>query len=163
VNGCRLSMNGMRRTKHPSATAAHAAALVCVLVCVLLALGACTNTARFGGQPETAAAPPPPPPSAPEPAPTAPPPVDLAGKWRLSAAGGACTMTFTDEAGATDGKIAPAGGCPANFFMSRKWTYEQGALIVRDFKGQALTDLTFNSDHFEGKDADGGQIMLARP
>jgi hypothetical protein len=157
-------MNGMTRIKHRSATATHAAALVGVLVCALVALGACTNTARFGGQPETAAAPPPPPPpTAPGPAPAAPPPVDLAGKWKLSAAGGACLMTFTDETGATDGKIAPAGGCPGNFFMSRKWTYEHGALIVRDFKAQNLTELTFSGDYFEGKDADGGQITLARP
>ncbi len=72
-------------------------------------------------------------------------------------------MTFTDETGATDGKIAPAGGCPGNFFTSRKWTYEHGALIVRDFKAQNLTELTFSGDYFEGKDADGGQITLARP
>lgn len=140
------------------------AAKVVALVCVLAALGACTNTERFGGQPETAAASPPPPPTAktPEPAPPQPPPVDLAGKWKLSGDGGACLMTFTEEPGATDGKIAPGGRCPGNFFTSRKWAYEHGALIIRDFKGKALAELSFTNGHFEGTAASGA-MLLARP
>ncbi|MGC1777488.1 MAG: AprI/Inh family metalloprotease inhibitor [Xanthobacteraceae bacterium] len=136
---------------------------------VLLALtmlGACTNTARFGGQPETQAASPPETPVVDTPAPETaqPPPVDLAGKWKLSAAtGGACLMTLTANPGATEGKIAPAGGCPGNFFTSRKWTYENGALTIRDFKGQALVELSFADDHFEGKNSGGGAVTLARP
>jgi hypothetical protein len=135
---------------------------VAALVCVIGAVAACTNTARFGGQPEAAAPPPQPPAAAPPPAPAEAPPVDLAGKWKLSGASGACLMTLTDEPGATDGKIAPAGGCPDNFFTSRKWTYEHGALIIRDFKGQALAELSFADGHFEGQ-APGGAMTLARP
>lgn len=152
----------MTRISYPSASATKIAALLCALA----AVGACTNTARFGGAPETAgAAPPPtttPPATAPEPAPPQPPPLDLAGKWKLSA-GGTCLMTLTEEPGATDGKIAPAGGCPGNFFMSRKWTYEHGALIIRDFKGQALAELSFAGGQFEGKAPSGGALTLARP
>ena len=59
-------------------------------------------------------------------------------------------MTFTDKPGATDGKIAPAGGCPGNFFTSRKWTYEHGTLIVRDYKGQALMELDIRRRPFRG-------------
>jgi hypothetical protein len=141
------------------------ASQLAALCLALAALGACTNTARFGGGPETTAAPPPVTPpvaaAAPEPAPA--PPTDLAGKWRLSVAtGGACLMTFTANPGANDGKIAPAGGCPGNFFTSRKWTYESDTLTIRDFKGQALAQLSFADGHFEGKNSAGG-ITLARP
>ncbi len=140
------------------------------VVSVLLALAllsGCTNTARFGGEPATATPPletPPATATAPVPVPVQPPPTDLAGKWKLSvASGGACLMTLTANPGATDGKIAPAGGCPGNFFTSRKWTYESDTLTIRDFKGQALAALAFADGHFEGKNSDGGAITLARP
>jgi hypothetical protein len=132
----------------------------------LLLLDGCTNSSRFDGKPETAAVPPPETPDAATPAPqtATPPPVELAGKWKLSAAaGGGCLMTLTANPGATDGKIAPAGGCPGNFFTSRKWTYEKDTLTIRDFKGQALADLSFANDHFEGKNSGGDAITLARP
>jgi len=54
---------------------------------VMAALSACTSSGRFGGPaPEQVAASPPPPPAPPPPPPNTP--VDLAGKWKLSAAGG---------------------------------------------------------------------------
>jgi hypothetical protein len=144
------------------------AAQVAALLFTLAALGACTNTARFGGEPNTAAVPPPEtaPAAPPAPAPAAPqpPPIDLAGKWKLLVApGGGCLMTLTANPGATDGKIAPAGGCPGNFFTSRKWTYESDTLTIRDFKGQALAELSFADGHFEGKNSAGSAITLARP
>ncbi len=158
-----MSMSGMARISYSSTRAAKVVALMGALAL----LGACTNTARFGGQPETATSPPPTPPPAtapaPAPAPPQPPPVDLAGKWKFSAPGGACLMTLTHEPGATDGKVAPAGGCPGNFFTSRKWGFEHGALVIRDFKGQALAELSFAGGHFEGKSPGGGAITLARP
>ena len=89
-------------------------------------LAACTNSGRFGGATGNGGGAGDHrhllPPRRRRRQPTAP--VDLAGKWKLSGAGGACLMTLTDEPGSTDGKIAPAGGCPGNFFMSRKWSYE---------------------------------------
>ena len=134
----------------------------------LILLAGCTDSSRFGGEPETAAAPQSEPPPAAAPAAETEaaksPPVDLAGKWKLSAAaGGGCLVTLTANPGATEGKIAPAGGCPGNFFMSRKWTFATDRLTVRDFKGQALAELSFAKDHFEGKDAAGGAVRLARP
>ena len=45
------------------------------------------------------------------------PPVNLAGRWTLSSTGAAsCAMTFGAIEDATEGTIAPAGGCPFNFF-----------------------------------------------
>jgi hypothetical protein len=123
---------------------------------VLAALAACTAASRPEPPPSVAAAPPPPPPPS-------PPPVDLAGKWKLSAAaGGACVMTFGGAPGAGEGTIAPAGGCPGNFFTSRKWTFEHAALIIRDHKGEPLGQLSFAADHFEGQTANGGTLTLSR-
>jgi Protease inhibitor Inh len=125
-------------------------------VLVLLALGACATTPA--PEPPPVAAEPPPPPPAPS-----PPPVDLAGRWRLTAAaGGACFMTLGDTAGAAQGTIAPEGGCPGSFFTSRKWTFEQGNLIIRNHKGEQLAQLSFTGGHFEGKDNSGGSLSLSR-
>jgi Protease inhibitor Inh len=134
-----------------------AAAATC-LVLLLLALNGCTSTSRLGG-PDQAAAPPP---TTPPPPTMTPPPVDLAGKWRLSVAGGsACSMIFGGSTGASDGSIAPAGGCPGNFFTSRKWSYENDKLVIRNHKGEVLTQLSFANGHFEGQAA-AGPVTLAR-
>jgi hypothetical protein len=51
-------------------------------------------------------------------------PTNLAGKWTLAAPGaGSCVMNFGAQPDAIEGTIAPAGGCPYNFFTSRKWSY----------------------------------------
>ncbi len=60
------------------------------------------------------------------------------------------------------GTIAPEGGCPGNFFMSRRWTFERGALIIRDFKGRQLAQLTYTGGHFEGRDTTGGILTLSK-
>ena len=92
-----------------------------------------------------------------------PPPVDLAGRWRLAAAGGgACFMNFGNAPGAVQGTIAPEGGCPGNFFTSRKWTFEHGALIIRDHKGEPLAQLSFSDGRFAGQATDGGALSLSR-
>jgi hypothetical protein len=71
-------------------------------------------------------------------------------------------MTFADPHGAPEGSIAPAGGCPANFFTSRKWSFEHDMLIIRDHKGEALAELSFAAGRFEGQATGGGSITLAR-
>jgi len=122
----------------------------------LAALAACASAPK-PEPPPVAAAPAP----APPPAPT-PPPIDLAGRWRLTAAaGGACFMTLGNAPGAGQGTVAPEGGCPGNFFTSRKWTFEHDALIIRDHKGQPLAQLSFTGGHFEGQDNSGGTVSLS--
>jgi hypothetical protein len=135
------------------------------LLLVLAALAACTSTARFGGEPDVTAAAPPAPAEPSPPPPPAPPPVDLAGKWKLSAAGGsACVMTFGNAPNTVNtGTIAPAGGCPGNFFTSRKWSFEDDMLDIRDYKGAVLAQLSFAGGEFGGKDTGGGAVTLARP
>lgn len=96
-------------------------------------------------------------------APTSPS-VEMAGRWRLvAAAGGACGMTFAAPTAAAEGTIAPEGGCPGNFFTSRRWLFEQGSLVIRDHNGQTLTQLKQDpTGRFEGQTAKGELIWLAR-
>jgi len=75
---------------------------------------------------------------------------------------GACVMSFGHMPGAAQGTIAPEGGCPGNFFTSRKWTFEHSDLIIRDHKGEALADLSFAGGRFEGHQTAGGAISLSR-
>jgi hypothetical protein len=92
------------------------------------------------------------------------PPSDLAGRWTLSSAGTAsCAMTLGAVQGATEGTIAPAGGCPFNFFTSRKWTYNETGLTIRDHNAQSLAQLTpAGPNRFEGKTTAGQEVALAR-
>jgi protease inhibitor Inh len=92
------------------------------------------------------------------------PPVNLAGRWTLSATGaGSCAMTFGAQSGATEGSIAPAGGCPFSFYTSRKWSYTTTGLNIRDHTGQQLAQLSpAGPDRFEGKTNAGQDIVLAR-
>lgn len=140
-------------------------AAICALL-MSVCLTACSGGGFFGGQPDPAAASPPPA----EPAASTPPPVDMAGRWQLSAAaGGACFMTLGEAQNAAaspgaapQGSIAPEGGCPGNFFMSRKWTFEHDALIIHDFKGRPLAHLSYLGGHFEGQEKNGGALTLSR-
>ncbi|MGO8914155.1 MAG: AprI/Inh family metalloprotease inhibitor [Bradyrhizobium sp.] len=94
----------------------------------------------------------------------APPPVSLAGRWTLSSTGtGSCGMTLGGNPDATEGTIAPGGGCPFNFFTSRKWNYTEAGLTIRDHNAQALAQLTpAGSNRFEGKTSSGQDVALSR-
>jgi|SRR4051812_25769305 hypothetical protein len=126
----------------------------CALSLALLALTACSGE-RFGGfdGPGSSAS------QAP-----APPPVNLAGRWLLSSAGrGQCRMTF-GAAGpaAVEGTIAPEGGCPGKFYMSRKWTSDPNGITMRDHNGQPLAQLSGDGAQFNGKTTGGEPVTLTR-
>ena len=158
MSGCRwIGIDGARAAK------------TAVPLAILAALAGCSGSNLLGtSQPE-----PPPAAAAPAPPTPAPPPVELAGPWELSAAaGGACVMNFADTsaapgaaaaASADSGTIAPGAGCPGNFFTSREWTFAAGTLIVRDFKGRPLAQLSYAGDRFQGQDANLGSLMLSKP
>jgi hypothetical protein len=131
-----------------------------VLLVTATAIAACTTTPQPTAAPNEQQVQPSPPPAPPPPR---PPPIDLAGRWRLAAASSACLMTLTAAPGAAEGTIAPAGGCPGNFFTSRKWTFEHDMLIIRDHKSEALAELSFASGRFQGQATGGGSVTLARP
>jgi len=127
------------------------------ILLVFAALSGCV--ASPPPEPQVAAAPPPPPP----PPPPSPPPVDLAGRWRFTeTGGGSCLMNFGNAPAAVQGTIAPEGGCPGNFFTSRKWTYEHDLLIVRDHKDEVLARLSLMRGRFEGREANGAALSLSR-
>ena len=95
--------------------------------------------------------------------PTAPP-VSLAGRWMLTSPGrGQCHMTF-GSAGPTaiDGTIAPEGGCPGKFYMSRKWNVEGGGVVMRDHNGQPLAQLSYDGVTYQGKATSGEPVALMR-
>jgi hypothetical protein len=99
-----------------------------------------------------------------QPAQTGAPPVSLAGRWQLSSPGrGQCNMTLGASApAAVDGTIAPEGGCPGKFYMSRKWTYDQTGLTLRDHNGQPLGQLSGEGGSFQGKATSGEPLALMR-
>ena len=101
-----------------------------------------------------------------EPAPAQPsaPPVALAGRWLLSSPGrGQCNMTFAAASPtAADGTVAPEGGCPGKFYMSRKWTYDAGGLVIRDHTGAPLAQLSAAGPGFDGKATAGEPVVLTR-
>jgi protease inhibitor Inh len=91
------------------------------------------------------------------------PPANMAGRWLFSSPGrGQCHMTFGAAPNAVEGTIAPEGGCPGKFYMSRKWTYDQGGLTVRDHNSQPLAQLSSAGSNFAGKSASGEQVTLIR-
>jgi len=93
-----------------------------------------------------------------------PPPVNMTGRWTLTSPGsGGCAMNFGAASGAAEGTIAPEGGCPGNFFTSRKWAFEESALVIRDHTGQPLARLALGaSGRFDGQAMTGQAVTLAR-
>jgi hypothetical protein len=81
-----------------------------------------------------------------------------------SANRGQCGMNFTGAPKATEGTIAPEGGCPGSFFTSRKWTFEDGNIVIRDHNGEPLAQLSpaGSGRFFEGQATSGERVMLAR-
>ena len=130
-------------------------ASIALLLSITLLLAGCWSTDRPAAENG---------PTATGPAPTVPP-LNMAGKWKLSAIGaGSCTMTFgATQADVTEGTIAPAGGCPFNFFTSRKWSYTTAGLTIRDHNAQTLAQLApSGGDRFEGKTGAGQDVALSR-
>jgi hypothetical protein len=132
-----------------------------VIVCASL-LAACSGSDRMtlgGGSDSPPAANLPTGPAA------KPPPVSMAGRWTLSATGStSCGMTFgASNPDSTEGTIAPGGGCPFNFFTSRKWSYTEAGLTLRDHTAQALVQLVpAGPNRFEGKTGAGQDVALSR-
>ncbi len=92
------------------------------------------------------------------------PATEIAGRWLLSAPNApACGMNFGGDRTKGEGGIAPEGGCPGQFFKSRRWVLEQDALVIKDHNGETLGRLNASGVGFEGTAADGKPIALNRP
>ena len=120
-----------------------------LVIGIALALGGCARETVVGGAPAGG---------------TRAPPEPMGGRWQLATPGGSqCAMTFGTAATEGEGTIAPEGGCPGNFYTSRKWTFEQGALVLRDHNGQPLGQLAQSAPgRFDGQATTGQQVMLSR-
>ncbi len=71
-------------------------------------------------------------------------------------------MNFGAAQGA-EGAIRPEGGCPGNFYTSRKWTFDAGGLTIRDHTNAPLGQLRMASPgRFEGQATGVGPVTLAR-
>lgn len=86
------------------------------------------------------------------------PKMEMGGRWLLIAPKApTCGMAFGES-----GSIAPDGGCPGNFFTSRRWALEGSELTILDDNDQPLAQLRFVGGRFEGKAASGMTVTLAR-
>ena len=95
----------------------------------------------------------------------APAPVDdsMTGRWILSAPNApSCGLEFGGAAGARAGSVAPDGGCPGNFYMSRRWAIEGGVLTITGQESQPLAQLKVVGTRFEGQSSAGMPVTLSR-
>jgi hypothetical protein len=95
----------------------------------------------------------------------APPPADssLPGRWILSAPNApSCGLEFGGPPDARNGPVAPDGGCPVNFYMSRRWAIEGGVLTITGQENQPLAQLKLSGSRFEGQSIAGVPVTLAR-
>ena len=87
----------------------------------------------------------------------------MAGRWILAAPGApSCGMNFAGAPGARDGNVAPEGGCPGKFFMSRRWIFEQDTLLINDEENNPLAQLNSAGGRFEGQSTTGISVTLTR-
>jgi hypothetical protein len=92
------------------------------------------------------------------------PPADLSGRWVLASPNaGYCNVTIRGGAGASEGDMAPEGGCPGDFFTSRKWTYEGDRLVIRNHRDEPLAQLALSGPgRLEGRATNGAAVSLSR-
>jgi hypothetical protein len=92
------------------------------------------------------------------------PDTGMAGRWMLTAPNAPmCGMNFRGPAGAREGSVAPEGGCPGKFFLSRRWKLDQETLVINDEEGNALATLSSADGQYRGQAAAGIAVTLARP
>jgi len=119
-------------------------------VVVAFALAACASEQASTGSSPTAT-------------PQAPLDASMTGRWILSAPNApSCGMEFRGPVGARNGAISPDGGCPANFYMSRRWVMQGSVLTIADEENQPLAELRPGSIRFEGQSTGGMPITLSR-
>jgi len=91
------------------------------------------------------------------------PDTGMAGRWMLAAPNApVCGMNFAGSPGAREGNVSPEGGCPEKFFMSRRWSLEQGTLAINDQDNQPLAKLSNAGGRFEGQSTAGTPVTLSR-
>jgi len=96
---------------------------------------------------------------------SAPAPRDssMPGRWILSTPDApSCGLEFVGTPGSRAGKVAPDGGCPSSFYMSRRWAMEGDALTITDDESRPLAQFKSNGALFEGRSTAGLPVTLTR-
>jgi len=87
----------------------------------------------------------------------------MSGRWVLSLPNApSCGLEFAGAPGARAGKVAPDGGCPGGFYMSRRWAMEGAALLIIDDESRPLGQFKSNGARFEGQSTAGTPATLSR-
>jgi hypothetical protein len=87
----------------------------------------------------------------------------MSGRWILAAPNApTCGLNFGGAPGAQQGTVVAEGGCPGRFFTSRRWTINQGRLVINDDENKMLAQLNFADGRFEGQAAAGMAVTLTR-
>ncbi|HXZ46652.1 MAG TPA: AprI/Inh family metalloprotease inhibitor [Pseudolabrys sp.] len=95
----------------------------------------------------------------------APAPIDatMVGRWILSAPNSpSCGLEFNGAPSARAGSVTPDGGCPGNFYMSRRWAMEGDALSITSEENQPVAQFKSAGTHFEGQSSAGTAVKLSR-
>ena len=87
----------------------------------------------------------------------------MPGRWILATPNApSCGFDLSGAPGAHTGTIAPDGGCPGNFYLSRHWSVDGNNLTINDDENRPLAQLSFAGTRFEGHSSTGIQITLSR-
>jgi hypothetical protein len=88
---------------------------------------------------------------------------EMVGRWTLTSSDGSCVMNFGGVPGETEGTISPEGGCPGGMFTSRRWTFEQNTVVIRDHNGEVLARVAgIGAARLDGQSLNGDAISLTR-
>jgi hypothetical protein len=72
-------------------------------------------------------------------------------------------MNFGGAPGASEGTIAPEGGCPGSFFTSRRWALDHDGLSIRNHKDEPLGQFALSAGgRFDGRSSGGEPVSLQR-
>jgi len=92
------------------------------------------------------------------------PDAGMTGRWILAAPNApSCGMNFAGPPGGREGRVAPEGGCPGKFFMSRRWTLGPSRLTIIDDENQPLATLSHANGRYEGQSSTGLPVTLTPP
>jgi len=95
----------------------------------------------------------------------APAPIDatMVGRWILTGQNApSCGLEFNGAPSARAGTVTPDGGCPGNFYLSRRWAMEGGALTITSEENEPLAQFKSAGTHFEGQSTAGAAVKLSR-
>ena len=89
--------------------------------------------------------------------------LDMSGRWVLSAADApSCGVSFASAPGGQHGAVNPEGGCPAKFFVARRWALADGTLSITGEADESLAQFKSAGDHFTGQSSGGIPLTLTR-